>query len=174
MMRQNLWNCQHVTILRMNLTKLYLKNAIRRLVVVLTEGVWFPQSTYEYFGYVTNDQLTPWQAHQTYGPRATSENWLDWCKTQMAAGTIRTQNFWANSAIFQTGILAYNLIVWMMWLTPGPKLREEPNTIRFWLIQAPARRLTAGHRFVLKLSTNWIFKPRWLDLEKARHRLNFS
>jgi hypothetical protein len=148
--------------------------AVRRLVVVLTEGVWFPQSTYEYFGYVTNDQLTPWQAHQTYGPRAASENWLEWCKTQMAAGTSRTQNFWANSAIFQTGIFAYNLMVWMMWLTPGQKLREEPNTIRFWLIQAPARRLTAGHRFVLKLSTNWIFKPRWLDLEKARHRLNFS
>jgi len=148
--------------------------AVRRLVVVLTEGVWFPQSTYEYFGYVTNDQLTPWQAHQTYGPRAASENWLDWCKTQMAAGTIRTQNGWANSAIFQTCMLAYNLMVWMRWLTQGPKLREEPNTIRFWLIQAPARRLTSGRRFILKLSTNWIFKPRWLELENALPRLNFS
>jgi Transposase DDE domain group 1 len=147
--------------------------AVRRLVVVLTEGVLFPQSTYEYFCYVTNDQLTPWQAHQTYGQRAASENWLEWCKTQMAAGTIRTQNFWANSAIFQTGIFAYNLMVWMMWLTQGQKLREEPNTIRFWLIQAPARLLTAGHRLVLKLSTNWIFKQRWLELENALHRLNF-
>jgi hypothetical protein len=92
----------------------------------------------------------------------------------MAAGTIRTQHFWAHSAIFQTCILAYNLMVWMMWLTSGAKLREEPKTIRFWLVQAPARLRTAGHRAVLKLSTNWIFKPRWLDLEKARHRLNFS
>jgi len=134
--------------------------AVRRQVAVITEGVWFPKSVYEYFCYVTNDQLTPWQAHKTYGLRAASENWLDWCNTQMAAGTIRTQNFWANSAIFQTGIFAYNLMVWMRWLTQGQKLREEPNTIRFWLIQAPARRLTAGHRFVLKLSTNWIFKQR--------------
>jgi hypothetical protein len=62
----------------------------------------------------------------------------------------------------------------MMWLTPGPKLREEPNTLRVWLVQAPARGLPAGHQFVLKLARNWIFKPRWLGLDHSRQRLNFT
>lgn len=92
----------------------------------------------------------------------------------MAAGTIRTQNFWANSALFQISILAYNLMVWMMWLTQGRKLSEEPNTIRFWLVQAPARLLTAGRQLVLKLATNWFFKRRWLELEKSLQQLNFT
>jgi len=58
-----------------------------------------------------------------YGQRATSENWIEWCKNHMASGSILPQDFWANSAIFQTCIpawladrLAYNLMVWMMWL----------------------------------------------------------
>jgi len=45
-----------------------------------------------------------------------SENWIEWCKNHMASGSILTQDFWANSAIFQTCIMAYNLMVWMMWL----------------------------------------------------------
>jgi hypothetical protein len=148
--------------------------AVRQLVAITTEGVLFPKYAYEYFCYVTNDPLTPGPAHKTYSRRATRENWLDCCKTQMAAGTIRTQNFGANSAIFQTCILAYNLRVWMMWLTQGSKLREEPNTIRVWLVQAPARGLPAGHPFVLKLARNWIFKQRWLELDHSLQRLNFT
>jgi hypothetical protein len=43
--------------------------------------------------------------------------------------------------IFQTSIMAYNLLVWMMWLTgeEGFKEEEEPNTVRMFLIHVPAR-----------------------------------
>lgn len=139
--------------------------AVRKLVEVITEGVLFPEFGYDYFCYVTNADLTAWKAHKTYGQRATSENQIEWCKSQMAAGSILTQDYWANSAIFQTCILAYNLMVWMMWLTNGYRLSEEPDTIRFRLIHVPGRLLRSGHQLLLRLSKNWCCKDRWLVLE---------
>jgi len=148
--------------------------AVRKLIEVITEGVLFPEYVYDYFCYVTNDNLTPWQAHQKYGKRATSENWIEWCKNQMVAGSILTDDFWANSAIFQTCILAYNLMVWMMWLSQEHRINEEPNTIRFWLIHVPARLLTGGRQLLLKLSRDWVFKERWQKLEAFIEQLSFG
>jgi len=85
----------------------------------------------------------------------------------MASGSIRTQDFWANSALFQTCILAYNLLVWMMWLTTQKGFREEPNTIRAWLIKAPARLINSGRRWVLKLPREYFFKEQWQQLESS-------
>ncbi len=147
--------------------------AVRKLVEVITEGVLFPEYKYDYFCYVTNDNLTAWKAHKKYGKRATSENQIEWCKNQMAAGTILTQDFWANSAIFQACMLAYNLMVWMMWLTQGHTMAQEPNTIRLWLIRVPARFLTSSRQFRLKLSKNFFFKNRWLKVETYISQLSF-
>jgi len=141
--------------------------AVRRLVQENTEGRLFPQPQYEFFCYVTNLDLTPWKAHKFYGKRATSENWIEWCKNQMAAGSILSQDFWANSAMFQTCILAYNLLVWMMWLTTRKGLRQEPNTIRAWLIKAPARLITSGRRLILQLAQDYFFKEQWEHLESS-------
>jgi hypothetical protein len=63
---------------------------------------------------VTNLALTPWEAHKFYGKKATSENWIEWCKNQIAAGSTLSQDSWANSVMFQTCTLAYNLLVSMM------------------------------------------------------------
>jgi hypothetical protein len=112
--------------------------AIRKEVDLATETrTLFPLPQYEFFCYVTNLKLSPWKIHKCYGKRSTSENWIEWCKNHLASGTIRTQDFWANSARFQTSILAYNLMVWMMWLNTKTRFHEEPNTIRAWLIQVP-------------------------------------
>ena len=37
--------------------------AVRKLIRIVTEGVLFPEYVYHYFCYVTNDSLTPMQAH---------------------------------------------------------------------------------------------------------------
>jgi hypothetical protein len=52
----------------------------------------------------------------------------------MASRSILTQDFGANSAIFQSCILGYNLMVWMMLLTQEDGFNEEPHTIRMKLI----------------------------------------
>jgi hypothetical protein len=101
-----------------------------------------PKIEYDYFCYCTNIDLTPWEAHKHYGKRATSENWIEWCKNQMASGSILTQDFWANSTIFQSCILGYNLMVWMMMLTQEDGFSEKPNTIRMKLIHVAGRLLT--------------------------------
>lgn len=62
-----------------------------------------PKVTFTYFCYCTNKRLTPWAAHKYYGKRATSENWIEWCKNQMASGSILTQEFWANLMWFNKG-----------------------------------------------------------------------
>ena len=128
---------------------------------------------YRHFCYVSNDNLTPWKAHKKYGKRAASENWIEWCKGQMASGSILTNNFWANSAIFQTCILSYNLFVWMMYLVYGDKLRQEPNTIRFWLIHIPARLIKRGGQFTLKLSKNNFIRKRWQDIDHFIEQISF-
>ena len=59
------------------------------------------------------DELAPWQAHKHYGQRATSETWIEEAKNQSALAHIKTADFWVNSALFQTAILAYNILRWM-------------------------------------------------------------
>ena len=134
----------------------------------------FSKVEYDYFCYVTNMGLSPMASHKYYGQRATSENWIEWCKNHMASGSILTQDFWANSAIFQTCIMAYNLMVWMMWLNDEAGFKEEPNTIRMWLISVPAKLLTRSRQWQLKLSKNYPFKKRWIYLEESIQSLSFA
>ena len=148
--------------------------AIRKLVDIETEGVLFPLPEYAFFCYVTNLSLSPWEVHKCYGKRSTSENWIEWCKNHMASGSIRTQDFWANSAIFQTCIFAYNLLVWMMWLNTERSFREEPNTIRAWLIHIPATLAHTARRWFLKLPRDYLFKEQWEEIELSISELSFA
>jgi len=148
--------------------------AVRILVDTETKGRLFPLPHYEFVCYVTNLSCTPWEVHQCYRKRATSENWIEWCKNQMASGSILTQDFWANSALFQTSILAYNLLVWMMWLNDEKGFREEPDTIRAWLIHVPARLLHGSRQWVLKLSKTYLFKEQWQSIEYSIAELDFA
>lgn len=141
--------------------------AVRRLIDPGTKGTLFPIPQYEFFCYVTNLCLTPWEIHKCYAKRSTSENWIEWCKHQMASGSILTQQFWANSAIFQTCILAYNLLVWMMWLNYEKGFSQEPDTIRAWLIHVPARLLHGSRQWILKLSETYLFKEQWRQIQNS-------
>lgn len=141
--------------------------AIRVLVENETENVLFPMPRYEFFCYVTNLKLTPWETHKCYGKRATCENWIEWCKNQMASGSMLTQDFWANSALFQSCIFAYNLLVWMLWLHSKKGFHQEPNTIRFWLIHIPGRLIRSGRRWILKLPEDYLFKKEWVHIERS-------
>ncbi len=150
--------------------------AIREITLIDTNERLFPEPKieYAYFCYVTNMGFSPLGAHKYYGKRATSENWIEWCKNHMASGSILTQKFWANSAIFQTCILAYNLMVWMMWINDEEGFKEEPNTIRMWLIRVPARLQHRSRQWHLRLSETYPFQKRWRYLEDALSILSFA
>ena len=149
--------------------------AVREVTITPSNDPLFPlpKIQFAYFCYVTNMGLSPWASHKFYGKRATSENWIEWCKNQMASSKILTQEFWANSAIFQTSILAYNLIVWMMWLTDKNGFTQEPNTIRRWLIHTPARLTTSGRSWFLRLPKSYPFEKYWSQLTYRIDQLCF-
>lgn len=128
---------------------------------------------YDYFCYVTSLDWQPWNIHRYYGQRGASENWIQWCKGQMGAASMLTQDFWANSALFQVCLLAYNLLVWLLWLTMRQKLREEPETVRGWLIRVPAKLVTHAGKLVLKVSAAWHGETRWQAVEDGLADLQF-
>ena len=148
--------------------------AVRVLVGIESEGLFYPIPQYEYFCYVTNLDITPIKAHALYGERATSENWIEWCKNHMAAGSFLTQKFWANAAVFQTCILAYNLLTWMRLLTSETAWREEPNTFRGWFINAPGRLIRTSKRWFLKLPKNYFWQSQWEEILLNIQLLRFA
>ncbi len=44
------------------------------------EGKLLDMRAYDYFCYVTTENLMPWQTHRKYGKRATCETWIDEAK----------------------------------------------------------------------------------------------
>jgi IS4 transposase len=148
--------------------------AVRMLVGIETENLFFPIPKYEYFCYVTNLDISPIEAHALYGERATSENWIEWCKNHMAAGSFLTQKFWANAAVFQACILAYNLLTWMRLLTSEVAWREEPNTFRGWFINAPGRLIRTSKQWFLKLPKNYYWQLQWEEILLNIQMLRFA
>jgi len=92
----------------------------------------------------------------------------------MAAARLVTQAFWANSALFQLCLLAYNLLVRVLWLTMKHKLREEPETVRTWLIRVPAKLVTHAGQLIVNASATWLFQERWQMVERGLPDVQFA
>ena len=150
--------------------------AVREVITTESDDTLLPlpMIQHRYFCYVSNMNLSARASHKYYGKRATSENWIEWCKNQMASGSILTRDFWANSALFQTSILAYNLMVWMMWLNYEKGFGEEPNTIRMYLIHVPARLVHRSRQWFLDLDEHYPFKDLWQNIEASILKLEFG
>lgn len=123
---------------------------------------------YDYFCYVTTENYTPWQTHKSYGERATSETWIDDAKNQLGLAHLKTDSFFANAALFQCAILAYNTLRWMALSSGNEQLKKwEPESIRVYLIQTAGKLLTGGNQLHIKLPFHNLHpKPwqAWLDL----------
>lgn len=126
---------------------------------------------YQYFCYVTTEDLLPYAAHKKYGERATCETWIEECKTQMNAGHIRTSEFWANSVLFQCAILAYNLLKWMALLTGGVMRQWEIKTIRLFLIRVAGKLTKNGGQLELHLPTKFLHQDKWIIWERMANEI---
>jgi hypothetical protein len=62
---------------------------------------------YDYF-FVTNTELSSVEVVEFYEKRGNCENYIKEAKYDMAVGHLLLQSFWANEAIFQLMMLAYN------------------------------------------------------------------
>jgi hypothetical protein len=122
----------------------------------------FELKHYNYFCYVVSEDLDPWQSHKSYGQRATCETWIEEAKNQMALAHIKTDDFWANSALFQCAVLAYNTTRWMA-MCSGDQLlkRWEPSTIRTFLIRMAAKLGVGSRQQKLTVPGHLLYQRQW-------------
>jgi len=119
---------------------------------------------YHYFCYVTTENYTAWETHKCYGKRATSETWIEEAKSQLGLAHIKTDNFLANAALFQSAILAYNTLRWMALSSHHVQLRKwEPESIRVHLICVAGKLLTGGNQIRIVLPKNHLHTEPWND-----------
>jgi hypothetical protein len=129
---------------------------------------------FENFCYVTTEKKSPMETHRHYGKRATSETWIEECKSQMGAGQIRTSEFLANSALFQCGVLAYNILKWMGLLAGTTLQRWEVKTIRLWLIRLAGKLVSSGRQLTLKVPCKFMYREQWDAWEYMTRELCFE
>jgi len=122
----------------------------------------FEMQNYDYFCYVVSEDLDPWSSHKSYGKRATCETWIEEAKNQMALAHIKTDDFWANSALFQCAILAYNTMRWMA-MCSGDQLlqRWEPATVRTFLIRLAAKFVIGSRQQKLIIPEHILYQKQW-------------
>lgn len=147
-------------------------NASRLLVAIRLkkEVEYSPQQTlltvesYDYFCYVTTESYTAWETHKRYGERATSETWIEEAKSQLGLANIKTNDFLANAALFQSAILAYNTLRWMALISNNVQLKKwEPESIRVHLICVAGKLLTGGNQVRIVLPENHLHSEPWDD-----------
>jgi hypothetical protein len=143
--------------------------AVRRLVGMLTpekDGVLFDMPDYSYGLWVTNLGLTPLKTECFYNNRAVAENLIGAGKNQMAFGSMLIHEFWANHALLQAAVLAYNVMIWFQRMALDPRRwRERPNTLRGRLIYLAARLLYTDGKWVLALSRGYPESEEWRRME---------
>jgi len=152
--------------------------AVRRLVGMLTpekDGVLFPIPEYSYGLWVTNLGLTPLKTEQFYNKRAVAENLIGAGKNQMAFGSLLVHEFWANHALLQASVFAYNLMIWFQRMTlDAHRRRERPNTLRAWFIYLAARLLYTDNTWILAMSGGYPHQDEWERMESRLAALSFS
>jgi len=148
--------------------------AMRRKTKVSKEGRLFVKIEYDYFCYVTNINDSPLLIHKMYGDRGTCENWIEAIKNQMFAGSMMTQEFWANEAFWMMSVIAYNISIWMRVLTDEKSWREEPNTFRSWFVQLAGKIVSSGRQLYLKMYEAFYYKERWRKIESRIDNLEFA
>lgn len=127
-----------------------------------TPATLFEITEYDYFCYVISEDLEPWHTHKTYGQRATCETWIEEVKNQMALAHIKTDDFWANSALFQSAILSYNTVRWMALCSGDQQLKRwEPGTVRTFIIRMAAKFTNGGKQQKLTVPEQQLYPKQW-------------
>ncbi len=122
----------------------------------------FEKKEYNYFCYVTTEKYSPWEAHKKYGERATCETWIEEAKGQMGLGHIKTADFWANAALFQSAIIAYNIVRWMALLSGDKKIISwEIKTVRVFLIRVAGMLIETGRQLKLINPARLLYENQW-------------
>ena len=114
---------------------------------------------YEYFFFVTNTELPSEKVVISYEKRGNAENYIKEAKYDMAVGHLLLQSFWANEAIFQMMMLAYNLFLLFKFDSLHiSEYRQQIKTFRLKYVFLAAKIIRTARYIVMKLSTKYPYQ----------------
>lgn len=119
----------------------------------------FEGSEYNYFFFVTNTDLQPEEVVILYEKRGNAENYIKEAKYDMAVGHLLLKSFWANEAIFQMMMLAYNLFLLFKFdFLTVLEYRQQIKTFRLKYVFLAAKIIKTARYVIMKLSENYPHK----------------
>jgi hypothetical protein len=116
-------------------------------------------SDFEYFYFVTNTELPSEKVVVAYEKRGNAENYIEEAKYDMAVGNLLLQSFWANEAIFQLMMLAYNLfLLFKMDFANGTEYRQQIKTFRLKYIFLAGKIIRTARSMIMRLSEKYPYR----------------
>ena len=114
---------------------------------------------YEYFFFVTNTDLPSEKVVISYEKRGDAENYIKEAKYDMAVGYLLLKSFWANEAIFQMMMLAYNLFLLFKFDSLHiSEYRQQIKTFRLKYVFLAAKIIRTARYVVMKLSVKYPYQ----------------
>jgi len=114
---------------------------------------------YDYFFFVTNTEQSSEEVVEFYEKRGNCENYIKEAKYDMAVGHLLLQSFWANEAIFQLMMLAYNLfLLFKMDFAKGTEYRQQIKTFRLKYTFLAGKIIRTARSVVMKLSEKYPYR----------------
>jgi len=117
---------------------------------------------------VTNQRLKAENIWRLYNRGAVVEQVIEEIKNDYAATGIRTNEFWANDALFQTGLIAYNLLNCIRRLALPKGLRTARiKRIGLLLLHMPANVVCRSRQLLIKIKRDHPFRLIFYQAMKA-------
>ncbi len=114
---------------------------------------------YDYFFFVTNTEQSSEEMVDFYEKRGNCENYIKEAKYDLAVGHLLLQSFWANEAIFQLMMLAYNLfLLFKMDFAGETEYRQQIKTFRLKYIFLAGKIIRTARSVVMKLSAKYPYQ----------------
>jgi hypothetical protein len=114
---------------------------------------------YEYFFFVTNTKLPSENVVISYEKRGNSENYIKEANYDMSVGHLLLNSFWANEAVFQMMMLAYNLFLLFKFdFLSISEYRQQIKSFRLKYVFLAAKIIKTARYVIMKLSENYLYK----------------
>ncbi|MGB3701218.1 MAG: IS1380 family transposase, partial [Anaerolineales bacterium] len=114
---------------------------------------------YEYFFFVTNTELPSEIGVISYEKRGNCENYIKEAKYDMSVGHLLLKSFWANEAVFQMMMLAYNLFLLFKFDSVSvSEYRQQIKTFRLKYVFLAAKIIRTSRYVVMKLSAKYPYQ----------------
>ena len=131
-----------------------LKPENERAQLCLLEG-----SEYDYFFFVTNTDLESESVVLSYEKRGNAENYIKEAKYDMSVGHLLLKSFWANEAVFQMMMLAYNLFLLFKFdYLDASEYRQQIKTFRLKYVFLAAKIIKTARSVIMKLSSKYPYQ----------------